>query len=719
MFSRAGEHLENMEIAKTILNLSTEEVQYMTTSLHGLQPETMCRRKQIHNRGLDIVYKYFQPNIPLFVGSPVLTNDKWLRCPQPFDSHVLYPYQKKAVTGMILSECLATNHAFVGKCDYAPQYEACISMRGNINETSYSAVGGLLNMDVGTGKTVTSLALIRLTLQSCTDWMSMGENRAGTLILAPPQLVRQWKNEIKKFCPSLRLSYQYGTKSIGVNNFPIILSSYKTFQQRWDKFSNTEFFRIILDEGHLLNYRSATTCVCASIISLRRWVITATPLAGTLDSLIPYYYLLKIVSETFSNRDTGGCIDKGWLQLSHSEGDSDLVINSIYDPRASIDILARCQYSECLYNTYKCFAYSNTRVRPHSYEIRDSIRCCATLGALCSIFLEFSSEGSIASSITVLEQSYMVSLPRDYLLFLNKMREQYYWDNKKIITLIRMSLSIVASEETFKEAADEYTKRARSEQLENLSTVEYTEFMEDTFYPNRCKQNVQYAVTEGTDCCICMEPLEELTLTLPCFHLFCQKCALHWSRIRVTCPVCRAKLQSLKSIQTNTVDNASQNITAPPPQADILLTPRVISAMDYIRTLNADTNILVFVEFPIVGRAIANILSNDYSVGIITGSTKMHAKHKILEQFQQGKLHILILTFTVSGVGLNITKANHIVMVEPPETVQIKKQAIGRAVREGQERDVTVANFYCDKTFETRYPLNTTSNMLPRRIFYG
>ena len=716
MFSLNGEHIENIETVKRILDISTDEVKYLVESLHRLNPDVMVRRNQIHRLGQHILHKYFQPSVPMYFGRPIDTTDvRWSKCPQPF-SIPLYPYQLKALTGMLLSECLATNHAYFGKCIYAPDnIQTCISMMA-VSGNPYRAVGGLLDMDVGTGKTPISLGVVALTLPECTRWMSQQPNRGGTLILAPPQLVRQWREEIKKFCPHLKLSYQYGQTSTGIDNYHIILSSYKTYQQRKKNFENKEFFRIIFDEGQIITDKTFSLDVCESTKAIRRWVLSATPLTGSLNMLIPYYHILHIFGDVLETRHVGYCINKNWIQLNVTEGSDNLDLKHIFDDRNSIAVIDQCIVKN-LSSAYLLFSYLRSRTRPYREEFRYAVGCCATLAALSSVFLNFSSEGCAASKICVHEQSYYIDLPLDYLHFLNNMRENYYWDSRRILSLVRLALSIVATADTFQEAADEYTKRERSAQLENLGEIEYETLLATESIPERCRNSIQYAVTEGTDCCICMDALEDIVITHPCFHIFCKKCALQWSRVRVTCPLCRKKMTNLVEVENPKSIEISKEVLPPPPQVEICLTPRVIAALDYIRQIEDDSNILVFVEFPLVGRTIANILSHEYSVGIVTGSTKMSAKHRTIENFQNGKLHILILTYPISSVGLNITRANHVVFIEPPETRVIKKQAAGRAIRDGQERDVTVATFYAKNTFECNYPQIMRTDSLPRRIY--
>lgn len=82
---------------------------------------------------------------------------------------------------------------------------------------------------------------------------------------------------------------------------------------------------------------------------------------------------------------------------------------------------------------------------------------------------------------------------------------------------------------------------------------------------------------------------------------------------------------------------------------------------------------------------------NKYTPLVITGETKSNDRQAKVDTFQTSKDHKLIIAnIEAAGVGLNITKANRIVFVEASWTPVHNSQAISRAFRIGQTRNVTV-----------------------------
>jgi SNF2 family DNA or RNA helicase len=75
----------------------------------------------------------------------------------------------------------------------------------------------------------------------------------------------------------------------------------------------------------------------------------------------------------------------------------------------------------------------------------------------------------------------------------------------------------------------------------------------------------------------------------------------------------------------------------------------------------------------------------------------------MVRRFQEGKgPRFFILSLRAGGVGLNLTAANHVVMYDRWWNPAVEQQAIDRAYRIGQSRNVQVHIFCCKGTFEER-----------------
>lgn len=74
------------------------------------------------------------------------------------------------------------------------------------------------------------------------------------------------------------------------------------------------------------------------------------------------------------------------------------------------------------------------------------------------------------------------------------------------------------------------------------------------------------------------------------------------------------------------------------------------------------------------------------------GKTSVAARAAVVKQFQteQDQFQFLLLTTTVGGVGLNLTGADRVVLVDPAWNPQTDAQAVDRVFRIGQDREVRV-----------------------------
>ncbi|KAK3373192.1 P-loop containing nucleoside triphosphate hydrolase protein [Lasiosphaeria ovina] len=63
---------------------------------------------------------------------------------------------------------------------------------------------------------------------------------------------------------------------------------------------------------------------------------------------------------------------------------------------------------------------------------------------------------------------------------------------------------------------------------------------------------------------------------------------------------------------------------------------------------------------------------------------------RVLEQFTSSEAPVLLMSIQTGAVGLNLTAANYVHIVEPQWNPSVEEQAIARAVRMGQMRSVTI-----------------------------
>lgn len=63
---------------------------------------------------------------------------------------------------------------------------------------------------------------------------------------------------------------------------------------------------------------------------------------------------------------------------------------------------------------------------------------------------------------------------------------------------------------------------------------------------------------------------------------------------------------------------------------------------------------------------------------------------------------IILVSLKAGGVGLNITACNHVILLDPWWNPYVEDQAIARAWRIGQTKEVHVYHLVCPETVEDR-----------------
>ncbi|EFX01322.1 DNA repair and recombination protein rad5c [Grosmannia clavigera kw1407] len=85
----------------------------------------------------------------------------------------------------------------------------------------------------------------------------------------------------------------------------------------------------------------------------------------------------------------------------------------------------------------------------------------------------------------------------------------------------------------------------------------------------------------------------------------------------------------------------------------------------------------------------------------VDGSLTNRVRQDSLREFaQDADVRVLIMTTGTGGIGLNLTCANRIFLVEPQWNPGVESQAIARAIRLGQESEVLVTRYLVEDTEE-------------------
>lgn len=116
-----------------------------------------------------------------------------------------------------------------------------------------------------------------------------------------------------------------------------------------------------------------------------------------------------------------------------------------------------------------------------------------------------------------------------------------------------------------------------------------------------------------------------------------------------------------------------------------------------------DNNVIVFSQFTSFLEMIKPELKRkDWDFLYLDGQTPMEKRNDIVADFQKGKCRIFLSSLKAGGLGINLTAANYVILLDPWWNPAIENQAMDRAHRIGQKREVTVIRMITSMTIEEK-----------------
>ncbi|KAI9718381.1 MAG: DNA repair protein rad5 [Candelaria pacifica] len=620
---------------------------------------------------------------------------------------------------------------------YVNPYSGELSLDFPVQEQH--CLGGILADEMGLGKTIEMLSLMHShrsnvaletssaapssvnSLPRLPKSSSTVENApCTTLVVAPMSLLAQWQSEAENASKpgTLKTLVYYGSdKTANLQNLcceanaasapNLIITSYGVVLSEFNQVAanngnrgshgglfSVEFFRVILDEGHhIKNRQSKTAKACYELSAEHRWVLTGTPIVNRLEDLFSLVRFLRVepwnnfsfwktfITVPFESKDFMKALD---------------VVQTVLEPlvlRRTKDM--KTPDGKALVPLPpKTIEIEEIELSKPEREVYDHIftRAKRTFAANVEAGTLLKSYTTIFAQILRLRQSCCHPI-----LTRNK--------------------NITADEEEAAAAADVANGLADDMDLQEL--IERFTSEEEEQDANRYGAHVLKQIQDesANECPICAEePMIEPAVT-GCWHSACKKCLLDYIEHQKDkgelprCFSCREPINQRDTFEVIKHDddlydseygqrislrrigtNSSAKISA------------LITHLKRLRRENPTMKSVVFSQFTSFLDLIEPALSRD-SIPFLRmdGSIAQKQRAAVLAEFAGHKKGIiLLLSLRAGGVGLNLTQAKRVFMMDPWWSFAVEAQAIDRVHRMGQEDEVIVHRFIVKESVEHR-----------------
>lgn len=171
---------------------------------------------------------------------------------------------------------------------------------------SYYEFGAILADEMGLGKTIQTIAFL------------LSNKDKKSIVITPTALIYNWKNELEKFAPTLKVGLLHAAKSErekildNIDNYDVILTTYTTYKNDIDKYKNISFDYCIIDEAqNIKNPDAIITKAIKNVNAKVKFALTGTPIENNLmelwsifDFIMPgYLYNKSKFKSIFINND--------------------------------------------------------------------------------------------------------------------------------------------------------------------------------------------------------------------------------------------------------------------------------------------------------------------------------------------------------------------------------------------------------------------------------
>ncbi|KAI9591356.1 P-loop containing nucleoside triphosphate hydrolase protein [Syncephalis fuscata] len=560
-------------------------------------------------------------------------------------------------------------------------------------ETPALMRGGILADDMGLGKTLQTIALLLtdpsgypiITPNKDTMDRNTGTSKDycnTTLVVCPLSVIGNWETQLT-------------TMAADADSSPL-------FSIPW--------LRVVLDEGHLIkNPKTQMSLAACRIKAERRWIISGTPVTNDLNDL---YSLIKFLNyKPFDNMEWYNMVFKRPIRRGDAQG---------------LDRLKVLMQSLCI-----------RRTKAMKLQGRPLIQMPP-----CNVYLH-----KVKWISDRERELYALVKQQNQRLFRHAMHDNELMNNYAELLEMLMRMRQLCDHPSL--CPESYLERLRTAvanhelSIQNIPAAIHNEEAPinwDDPLVQRLVELLRDAIENGEDCCICLEALVQGCIT-PCAHFFCRMCIERVIATKPTCPMCRKRIKSNQLLELpptpplveNTqeieeeekgekekkeehVSNTDRPTLEPSAKINALLTflhatPVGIKSVVFSQWTSMLDKIephlesvgIPFVRFDgTMSRKKRDTIIERFSIPVDESNHKRHRSQSDIHDSHTDIPIVMLISLKCGALGLNLTAASQVFLLDPWWNASIQDQAIDRVYRLGQTRPVNVFQFVIEGSIEEK-----------------
>ncbi|KAF2993054.1 hypothetical protein E8E14_000814 [Neopestalotiopsis sp. 37M] len=519
--------------------------------------------------------------------------------------------------------------------------------------------GGILADDMGSGKSLSMIALLahdmdRRAIRRCN--LTPGENETHgyntTLIIMPPSLMQNWHNELIKVQDLEMLDVVMVT-------YTTLAAEWRTNRQKSIIFTS-RWKRIILDEDP----SAVTTQAACDIKSACRWAVTGTPIQNNLTDLQSLLTFLGVYPY-----DTKDIFHENFTSLWVS-GQEVIATNRLKQLLGYIMLRRPSSHIEL---PPRKDVKMNLSFNKQEFEMYRA----AKEKALDSINDALSNSGGYKNAI-------------QKIMHLRLICNHGLWQSNGGCADVKLGEG--------KSDTEQWSSMAAHKTLSQFPSLG----LSMTCF--ECNSLVDTNVTDLE--APILEPMPSIQVHLTrCLRLWCTACYIPRKTLSTSasfclcdaaCPIVPMRLDTVSRLTSPTVVNEIDRF------AQRTFPTKIRALLDDVQKLPSYTKSIVFSNWRST-LDIARTALDEAGVDCvqIDGNIKPKERASIFERFQtDSTTRVLLLSLSCGAVGLTLTAASRVYLMEPQWNPSLEEQALARIYRIGQKQDVTTIRFLMKNSIE-------------------